>query len=160
MEQLLVGGERPEEKGSRQGAAKAFRRSNGVHQGGQVYKMGHRLRIGCLWLRLDLNVILAVVQHGGTTDSVKRHVLLACFLAHSFYAEMDLWTSPQNGVEMPEDAERIFLFNNDKSPWENHGTRPFGRHLRAHKVKVTGNNHHGLIKGNSRLTNCLPSRIK
>lgn len=48
-------------------------RSNGVHQGGQVYKMGHRLRVGGLRLRLDLNVILAVVQHGGTTDGVKRH---------------------------------------------------------------------------------------
>lgn len=34
--------------------------------------MGHRLRVGGLRLRLDLNVILAVVQHGGATDGVER----------------------------------------------------------------------------------------
>lgn len=27
----------------------------------------------------------------------------------SFYAEMDLWTSPQNGVEMPEEAEWLAI---------------------------------------------------
>lgn len=60
--------------------------------------MGHRVRIGCLWLRLDLNVILAVVQHGGTADGVERHsengvvqlqLALRCSqVAHSHWLEV------------------------------------------------------------------------
>lgn len=45
--------------------------SNGVHQGGQVYEMGHGLGVGRLGLRRELNVTLAVVQHGRAADRVE-----------------------------------------------------------------------------------------
>ena len=46
---------------------------DGVDQGGQVDEVGHGLRVRGFWLRVDLEVILAVVQHGGAADGVKGH---------------------------------------------------------------------------------------
>lgn len=46
---------------------------DGVDQGGQVDEVGHRLWVRGFRLRVDLEVVLAVVQHGGAADGIKGH---------------------------------------------------------------------------------------
>lgn len=46
---------------------------DGVDQSGQIDEVGHGLRVRGLRLGVDLDVVLAVVQHGGATDGVKGH---------------------------------------------------------------------------------------
>lgn len=46
---------------------------DGVDQRGQIDEVGHGLRVRGFWLGVELDVVLAIVQHGRATDGVKGH---------------------------------------------------------------------------------------